>query len=206
MKTASALLAIAIAIGIVVANPSPDVDTEFPYTGPAIPIADWVDQTVNGNGKGFPRLTKPPAVTPSSSNPTNNINVITTSYIPSGINIHFQTPFGIGSAPVIKYGTSTDALTETATGTSRTYDRTPPCSLVLVTQCSQYFHDVQIHNLLPSREYFYQIPGGNGTTESHVLSFHTAMGAGQDGQFTVAVINDMGFTNANGSFGFSLNT
>jgi len=28
-----------------------DVDTRFPYTGPAVPVGDWVDGTVNGNGK-----------------------------------------------------------------------------------------------------------------------------------------------------------
>jgi hypothetical protein len=51
-----------------------DVDTRFPYKGPAVPIGDWVDQTVNGNGKGFPRLTEPPAVKPKSSKPTNNVS------------------------------------------------------------------------------------------------------------------------------------
>jgi hypothetical protein len=42
-----------------VAVPAPakrDVDTRFPYTGPEVPIGDWVDATVNGNGKGFIRL------------------------------------------------------------------------------------------------------------------------------------------------------
>jgi len=67
------------------------VDTRFPYTGPAVPIGDWVDQTINGNGKGFPRLHEPPAVTPATVNPTNNVNVISLSFIPSGINIHYQT-------------------------------------------------------------------------------------------------------------------
>lgn len=41
-----------------------DVDTRYPYTGPEIPIGDWVDATVNGNGKGFIRLVEPPAVAP----------------------------------------------------------------------------------------------------------------------------------------------
>jgi hypothetical protein len=41
-----------------------DVDTRYPYTGPAIPAGDWVDPTVNGNGKGFPRLVEPLAVQP----------------------------------------------------------------------------------------------------------------------------------------------
>lgn len=39
-----------------------DVDLRYPYTGPEIPIGDWVDATVNGNGKGFIRLVEPPAV------------------------------------------------------------------------------------------------------------------------------------------------
>jgi acid phosphatase len=41
-----------------------DVDTRYPYTGPEIPIGDWVDATVIGNGKGFIRLVEPPAVAP----------------------------------------------------------------------------------------------------------------------------------------------
>jgi len=49
---------------------------DSPYTGPVIPIADWADQTVNGNGNGFTRLNEPPAVWPSSEKPTNNINTI----------------------------------------------------------------------------------------------------------------------------------
>jgi acid phosphatase len=68
-----------------------DVDTRFPYTGPKVPVGDWVDPTINGNGKGFPRLVEAPAVKPSSSKPSNNINVISVSYIPNGVNIHFQT-------------------------------------------------------------------------------------------------------------------
>jgi len=67
------------------------VDTRFPYTGPAVPIGDWVGQTVNGNGKGFPRLHEAPAVTPATSNPTNNVNVISLSFMPSGVNVHYQT-------------------------------------------------------------------------------------------------------------------
>ncbi len=111
-----------------------DVDTRFPYTGPAVPVGDWVDPTINGNGKGFPRLVEPPAVAPGSAKPTNNVNVISLSYIPGGINIHYQTPFGLSGAPIVKWGTLAGALTSTATGATVTYDRTPPCSLVVVTQ------------------------------------------------------------------------
>lgn len=114
--TASALLA-ALAF---TATAKPTVDTTYPYTGPAVPIGDWVDNTVNGNGKGFPRLVEAPAVTPSSANPTNNINVISLSYVPNGINIHFQTPFGLGGAPSISWGTSSSSLSNTATGNTKT--------------------------------------------------------------------------------------
>jgi hypothetical protein len=177
-----------------------DVDTRFPYTGPAVPIADWVDPTINGNGKGYPRLVEAPAVTPSSSNPTNNINVIALAYLPNGMNIHYQTPFGLGVNPSVKWGTSKTSLTNTATGSSHTYDRTPPCSLVAaVTQCSQFFHEVQITGLAADTTYYYQIPAANGTTQSDVLSFKTGRAAGTPGSFTVAVLNDMGYTNAQGT-------
>jgi hypothetical protein len=177
-----------------------DVDTRFPYTGPAVPIADWVDQTINGNGKGYPRLVEAPAVKPASSNPTNNINVIALAYLPDGMNIHYQTPFGLGVNPSVKWGLTKDALINTATGSSHTYDRTPPCSLVsAVTQCSQFFHEVQITGLAPDTTYYYSIPAANGTTASDVLSFKTSRKAGTAGSFTVAVLNDMGYTNAQGT-------
>lgn len=97
------------------------VDETYPYTGPAVPIGDWVDNTVNGNGKGFPRLVEPPAVEPATKNPTNNINVIHLSYVPGGINIRYQTPFGLGEAPTVKWGQSRQDLDYTATGLSTTY-------------------------------------------------------------------------------------
>lgn len=177
----------------------PVVDTSYPYTGPAVPIADWVDQTINGNGKGFNRLVEAPAVTPGHSNPTNNINVISLAYVPNGILVHFQTPFGIGGEPCVKWGTSKDDLGTTSNGYTHTYDRTPPCSSVIVTQCSQFFHEVSLTNLQPSTTYYYQIPGGNGTTPSTVMSFQTARAAGVSGSFVVALINDMGYTNAIGT-------
>ncbi|KAF2764997.1 Metallo-dependent phosphatase [Teratosphaeria nubilosa] len=157
-----------------------DVDTRFPYTGPKVPVSDWVDQTVNGNGKGFPRLVEPPAVKPASSQPSSNVNVLSLSYIPNGINIHYQTPFEMLTWP--------------------RYDRTPPCSLVVVTQCSQFFHDIQIKDLLPDTTYYYQIPAANGTTQSDILQFRTARATGDTSVFTVAVLNDMGYTNAQGTY------
>lgn len=98
-----------------------DVDTRYPYTGPAIPIADWVDPTVKGNGKGFPRLVEPPAVTPAKKNASNNINVISLSYVPNGVNIHYQTPFGLGAAPTVFWGEDSRNLCEKSTGLTNTY-------------------------------------------------------------------------------------
>ena len=84
--------------------------------------------------------------------------------------------------------------------TSSSYGRTPSCSeSKQITVCSEYFHDVQISGLSPGTTYFYQIPGGNGTTPSQVLSFTTARSAGDTTPFSVAVINDMGYTNAQGT-------
>ncbi|KAF3763852.1 hypothetical protein M406DRAFT_75085 [Cryphonectria parasitica EP155] len=179
-----------------------DVDTLYPYTGPEVPVGDWVDPSVNGvEGSGFPRLVEPPAVTPASEKPTNNINVISLSYIPNGMNIHFQTPFGLDEDPTVYWGEfGNKNLTCMAKGTSSTYDRTPPCSLVSVTQCSQYFHDVQIEDLKPGTTYYYQIAASNGTTASEVLTFKTAAAAGTNTPFTVAIVNDMGYTNAEGTY------
>ncbi|EJU04078.1 acid phosphatase AphA [Dacryopinax primogenitus] len=198
MKAVAAIIGV-LAASFVVAAPQA-VDTTYPYTGPAVPIGDLVDQTINGNGKGFPRLVEHPAVSPKSANPTNNINVISYSYLPDGVHVHFQTPFGIGKAPMVKYGTHPEKLVYEAFGHSRTYDRTPPCSLVSVTQCSQFFHEVSLQGLEKGKTYYYQIPGGNGTAESHILYFSTAKKAGDKTGFSVAVLNDMGYTNAAGTF------
>lgn len=121
--TASALLAALSATTFTAVNaaPAPDVDETYPYNGPAIPVGDWVDPTVNGNGKGFPRLVEAPAVQPKHKHPTNNINVISLAFMPKGINVHYQTPFGLGEAPKIKYGTDPKKLHQEATGYSHTY-------------------------------------------------------------------------------------
>ena len=79
------------------------------------------------------------------------------------------------------------------------YDRTPPCSQVMVTQCSQFFHEVSLPDLKPDTTYYYSIPGGNGTQPSEVMSFKTGLEAGCNQQFSVAVLNDMGYTNALGT-------
>jgi acid phosphatase len=114
---------------LIAAAPAPtwlvkrDVDTLYPYTGPAIPIGDLSDQTVqgNGNGKGYKRLRMPPAVTPTPGlEVTNNINVISTSYFPGGVNIHFQTPFGIGCEPYVYWGESPTKLKRVAHGYTHT--------------------------------------------------------------------------------------
>lgn len=119
----SHMMKLALFIGVLSAlvHAAPVVDTTYPYEGPDVPIADWVDQTINGDGTGFPRLIEPPAVTPSSDNPTNNINVISLGYLPDGMNVHFQTPFGLDDDPTVIWGTTSSALDQTATGTSRTY-------------------------------------------------------------------------------------
>lgn len=189
-----------LAISAVAAPAKRDVDTRFPYTGPAVPIGDWVDQTINGNGKGFPRLKESPAVQPSVGNPKNNINVISLAYVPGGVNIHFQTPFGIGVNPTVVYGKDKNSMSTIASGKTTTYDRTPPCSLVAVTQCSQFFHDVQIYNLTAGTTYYYLVPGGNGTQPSQTMSFTTARAAGDKSSFSIAVLNDMGYTNAQGTY------
>ncbi|KAI5479092.1 hypothetical protein MNV49_004091 [Pseudohyphozyma bogoriensis] len=188
-------LALVGALAAVSVQALPTVDTTYP----SIPVGDLQDQTVQGNGKGFPRLIEAPAVAPSSSNPTNNINVISLGYIPTGMNIHFQTAQGLGKKPEVLWGESPSKLTNRAFGLTKWYDRTPPCSLANVTQCSEYFHDVQIVGLEAGKEYYYQIPGGNGTTPSDVNKFKTARKAGQAGEFSVAIINDMGYTNAKGT-------
>ena len=120
MKSTTAAVALGALLATVHAAPKPDVDESYPYTGPAVPVGDWVDPDPNGNGKGFPRLVEAPAVTPSSDNPTNNVNVIALSYVPQGINIHYQTPFGLGEDPSVNWGSSADSLGTKATGYSHT--------------------------------------------------------------------------------------
>ena len=129
MKSAAFLGAIlAVAVDAV-----PTVDELYPYTGPKVPVGDWIDPTVKGNGKGFVRLVEPPAVKPASANPTNNVNVISVSYIPNGINIHYQTPFGLGEAPSVVWGLSASELSNTATGKSVTYSQ----PLLALTQSNE---------------------------------------------------------------------
>ncbi|KAI0129758.1 acid phosphatase AphA [Xylariales sp. AK1849] len=197
---AASLLAIPASAAPKLKHEVRDVDTTYPYTGPDVPIADWADGTINGNGKGFPRLVEAPAVKPASANPTNNINVIALAYIPNGVNIHYQTPFGLGEAPSVVWGSNSTTLDGKVTGISHSYDRTPPCSEVAVTQCSQYFHDVQIDNLEADTTYYYKISAANGTTASDTLRFTTGRAAGNSKPFTVAVLNDMGYTNAGGTY------
>jgi hypothetical protein len=90
-----------------------DVDTRFPYTGPDVPVG------VKGNGKGFPRLVEPPAVKPASSKPSNNVNVVSLAYVPKGVNIHYQTPFGLNGAPSVHWGKAKNDLCYRAVGQTR---------------------------------------------------------------------------------------
>ncbi|KAL2810333.1 Metallo-dependent phosphatase-like protein [Aspergillus granulosus] len=199
MKTVAAYTLLAVWSAVAV-QARPAVDTRYPYNGPDVPVGDWVDPTINGNGKGYPRLVEPPAVRPKSANPTNNVNVISLSYLPSGMHIHYQTPFGLGRPPSVRWGRHPRRLDQVAHGHSHTYDRTPSCSQVkAVTQCSQFFHEVSLDHLESSTTYYYQILAANGTTESDILSFTTAHRAGDKRSFSVAVLNDMGYTNAKGT-------
>lgn len=113
-----ALLSVGVHSAAVHAVPR-DVDTRFPYTGPDVPVGDWVNPTAKGNGKGFPRLVEPPAVTPDSRKPSNNVNVLSLAYIPKGVNIHYQTPFGLSGAPSVHWGKAKDDLCNRATGQTR---------------------------------------------------------------------------------------
>ena len=101
---------------------APTVNTKFPYTGPAVPVGDWSDQTVNGNGKGnaFPRLVEAPAVKPKDAKPTNNINVVSLAYIPGGMHVHFQTPFGIDGEPCVNWGEDPNDLSTNTKGWTNT--------------------------------------------------------------------------------------
>ena len=84
---------------------------------------------------------------------------------------------------------------------SSSYGRTPSCSAIKdVTQCSEFFHNVQLTDLKAGTTYYYAIPAANGTTASQVLSFKTARPAGDHEPLTIAVLNDMGYTNAKGTY------
>ena len=69
----------------------------------------------------FPRLVEPPAVTPKHKNPSNNVNVISLAYVPGGINIHYQTPFGLGEVPSVWWGEDAKKLGKLAKGYSHRY-------------------------------------------------------------------------------------
>lgn len=113
--------------------------------------------------------------------------------------VHYQTPFGLDEAPTVHYGKSANDLCNTATGYTTSYDRTPDCSVAMTTMCSQYFHNVLIENLEPGTTYYYSIPSSNGTTASAVEKFSTARAAGDKTEFKIAVLNDMGYTNSQGT-------
>ena len=100
---------------------TPYVDTAYPYTGPKVPVGDWVNQAIDNHGSGgYARITEPPAVLPSYPNPTNNINVISLAFTPGGMHVHFQTPFGIDGEPCVIWGTEIGNLNQTTKGWTRT--------------------------------------------------------------------------------------
>ena len=115
-----AAVAFAVLATLVASAPTPDVDTSYPYTGPAISVGDPVNQSPTDNSKGYPRLWEKPAVHPPPGvDVTNNINVISTAFFPGGINIHFQTPFDLGGQACVDWGTSKDSLTTNTKGYTR---------------------------------------------------------------------------------------
>ncbi|KAH9831315.1 acid phosphatase AphA [Teratosphaeria destructans] len=200
-RTVAALVGAVVLASAAPTQERRDVDTMYPYTGPQVPVGDWVDATVNGNGKGFIRLVEGPAVTPETQGtPKNSINVISLAYIPGGMTVHYQTPFGLGADPVIRWGLSSETLNHTTSGYTTHYDRTPSCSQAMTTMCSAYFHNVLLPNLQSGTTYYYMIPVQNGTTASPVHSFTTARAAGDNHEFSIAVLNDMGYTNAQGTY------
>ena len=54
--------------------------------------------------------------------------------------------------------------------------------------------------MIADTTYYYQIPAANGTTESDVLSFKTAAAPGSKKPFSIAILNDMGYTNAKDTY------
>ncbi|KAJ6110923.1 hypothetical protein N7486_003158 [Penicillium sp. IBT 16267x] len=78
----------------------------------------------------------------------------------------------------------------------------PPPKEIADNLMAQYYNCV--HSVLPvlkpNTVYYYQIPAANGTTESGVMSFTTAREAGDSQEFSVAVLNDLGYTNAVGTY------
>lgn len=68
-----------------------------------------------------------------------------------------------------------------------------------MTQCSQFFHNVQLTGLAGGTTYYYQILPANGTTASQTMSVKTARPVTDHSEFSVAVLNDMGYTNAQGT-------
>ena len=114
-----ALAGSATLLSTVLAAPAtfPFVDTRFPYTGAQLPNSDPLDPTAAGNGKGFPRVYEPPAVSPPPGTKiTNNINIINLAYVPGGMNIHFSTPYDIAGTACVDWGTSPDQLSTNTKG------------------------------------------------------------------------------------------
>lgn len=170
------------------------------YLGPTVPKGVLPAEIINGTSI-FVELVEPPAVVPSS-NATNSINVISLAYTPTGMNVHYSTPFPLDGIPHVMWGNDTTNLINNATGTGRTYAREPPCVPGRsMTMCNQYFYDIQINNLLPFTTYYYRIPSDtSGTTQSHILSFRTGLAKGDHTPYNVSLVCDMGYTNAMGTY------
>lgn len=61
-----------------------------------------------------------------------------------------------------------------------------------------------LRSIKPGSTVYYQIPGGNGTRPSDVLTVKTAPAPGQDGEFETLIVNDFGYTNAHGTHQYML--
>jgi len=77
-------------------------------------------------------------------------------------------------------------------------DRIPPCNSSNARQCSSFFYDVKLSNLLSNTRYYYQIQDDSvsGQEASQVYNVKTAIGAGDSTPYSAFIYGDLGFTNA----------
>lgn len=129
----------------------------------------------------------------------NPICVLNTNLAGSNINVHWQTPYALCSAPpTVKYGTSSTSFTNTATGSSLRLGRVPPCNSTNYRQCSDYFYDVELSGLQSGVVYYYQIEADacSGQLASPIYSVKAPLAAGHQQEYQIYIYGDMGYTNA----------
>jgi hypothetical protein len=97
IRTASPLTSL-LAIVCALAEPQ-HVDETNPYNGPAIPVCDLVDTTIEGDGTKLIRLVGALAVKLASANATNSINVIALAYVLNKDNYGFTKLTVVSSRP-----------------------------------------------------------------------------------------------------------